>query len=54
MWRAQIIIIICGKYEQKEFLDSNFKLTFIDKIPNFYKITTNFTYSQKSYFFKYN
>ena len=38
----------------KEFLDSNFNWAVIDKILNFHEIAPNFTYSQKSYFLKYN
>ena len=37
----------------KGFLDSTFNLAFIDKISNFQEIAPNFTYSQKSYFWKY-
>ena len=41
----QIITIICVTYEQKDFFD---------KISSFHEIVPNFTYSQKSYFLKYN
>ena len=38
----------------KGFLDLNFNWAVIDKISNFHKIYPNFTFSQKSCFFKYN
>ena len=38
----------------KIVLDSNFNKAVIDKISNFHEIAPNSTYSQKSYFFKYN
>ena len=37
----------------KELLDSNFNQA-VDRISNFNEIALNFTYSQKSYFLKYN
>ena len=37
----------------KEFLNSSFNLAVIDKISNFHDIAPNFTFSQKSSFFKY-
>ena len=37
----------------KEFLNSTFNLAVIDKISNFNEIAPNFTFSQKSQFFKY-
>ena len=37
----------------KEYLDSNFDYSVIDKISNFHEIAPNSTYSLKSYFFKY-
>ena len=36
----------------EESLDSTFDYAIIDKILNFKEIAPNFTYSQKSYFFK--
>ena len=39
---------------QKDFLDSSFNYAVIDKILNFQEIAPNFTFSQKSYFLKYN
>ena len=38
----------------KGFLDSNFNQAVIDKISNFQDIDPDFTYSQKSYFLKFN
>ena len=38
----------------KGCLDSNFDLAVINKISNFHEIATNFTYSEKSIFFKHN
>ena len=38
----------------KGFLDSNFIWAVFDKISHFQEIDPNFTYSQKSYFFKYD
>ena len=38
----------------KGILDSNLNEAVIDKISNFHEIASNFTYSQKSYFLKYN
>ena len=38
----------------KGFLDSNFNEAVIDKISVFQEIAPNFTYLQKSQFFKYN
>ena len=37
----------------KEFSNSNFNEAVIDKVSNFYEIAPNFTFSQKSQFFKY-
>ena len=37
----------------KEFLNSSFNEAVIDKISNFHDIAPNFTFSHKSYFFKY-
>ena len=52
MWHAadnhNYMCHICAK----GFLDSNFNQAVIDKISNFQDIDPNFTYSQKSYFFK--
>ena len=50
----KINIVICVTYVQKDFIDSNFNQAVIDKISNFHKIAPNFTYSQKSSYFKYN
>ena len=38
----------------KGFLDSNFNQAVINKMSNFHEIDPNFTYSQKSQFFKHN
>ena len=38
---------------EKEFLNSSFNQAVIDKISNFHDIAPNFTFSQKSQFFKY-
>ena len=38
----------------KRILDSNFSEAVIDKISNFQEIALYFTYSQKSWFLKYN
>ena len=38
----------------KGYLDSNFNQAVIAKISIFHEIAPNFTYSQKSLFFKYN
>ena len=54
MWcAAEIHNYMCQTYA-KGFSDSNFDEAVIDKLSNFHKIAPNFTYSQKSYFLKYN
>ena len=44
----QIITVVCVTYVQKELLDLNFNEAVINKLPNFYEITLNFTYTQES------